>query len=224
VSSIIGDAKVKVSLDTSALERDAKNIPTGSGFGEPVGSRKQSRRQSLQGDLYHMSKLFSEMSAEEVENFSFKKYAMSRFNPGRTATFEASAEAGMAATLKAAIAAYAVKEIVDTIEQSPKFVSFVQGLVGMKGGVPIVDYLSDEITKIKASLSAFMTTKDESIEVAKASLRLGQHVSIGGARDLMSFLYDTNLAQEKMQSRIDKEIDKDIMEKLGEAASQAFGR
>lgn len=215
MAAIIGDAKIKVTLDTDAARRMVERIPTGG----KTTSKSPSDGPQDGGVDWH--------SIDESDPAKEKK-------PGKR-IYQTQSEkeallndlanlASMKNVFMAAVAAYVSKQVIDGIESSPKFVSMINGVVGMKGDISLVNYLSDEITKIKTTIGAYFSTPGDMKDISRAALRLGQHMTVGGAQDLWSFLLNVNQRQDLMKERVDKEIDKEILQKFGESVRLAVSR
>lgn len=224
MTTILGDAKIKVSLDVENARRQLLAL-------EQKGTVVRDRRdweQELKDRHENVEKGIQTTRSAPLR-YSFKAAkALIQGHPAQAGS-EILNLAGKAAGL--AIRGYILKVVVDEIEAGPKRLALMKGFSGELANNPLIkqisqvnDYLSDQVTALKAKIAAFEDAGTQMKDVGRASLRLGQNITARGSMDLFSFLKDQAEREEKMRLRVDKVIDVEILERLGESARQSFNR
>lgn len=253
MGTVLGEAKIKVTLDTESAKRDIQklgdpgewsydpnlsdgdNVNAKHAHRNKVARWKAQQRKARAAQNAGSATLGTGAGAGGTTGNAPLGHAGGGGLGGAQARMAAANAAqqsnlqilqGAVAVTKAAIAAKLVKEVIDDIESSPKFLSFLAGAFPkvFPKQSETLNHLSNEITLIKTTLEAYGKTKDETFELGRSALRLGQHPTVGGALDIWSFLLNLNQRADFMQRRVDKELDKDIMGTLGEAARIAINR
>lgn len=157
------------------------------------------------------------------------KHGLPATAPSPMQQFVSNFSAGKALIMgaKAFVAAQAVKAVIAAVEASPKVTAAAKGLApgAATGAVDaFASHVSDQITGLRAKFTSFGKAASEEKALAAAALRLGQHVPLGGAKDLFHFLQHQNEREEKMRLRVDKELDREVMYRLGQSIRVSIHR
>lgn len=150
------------------------------------------------------------------------KHGLPAAAPSAMQQFVSNFSAGKALIMgaKAFVAAQAVKAVINAVEASPKATSFAKGLApgAATGAVDaFASHVSDQITGLRAKFTSFGKAASDEKALAAAALRLGQNVPLGGAVDLFHWLQHQNEREEKMRLRVEKELDREVMYRLGQS-------
>lgn len=157
------------------------------------------------------------------------KHGLPATAPSPMQQFVSNFSAGKALIMgaKAFVAAQAVKAVIAAVEASPKVTAAAKGLApgAATGAVDaFASHVSDQITGLRAKFTSFGKAAAEEKALAAAALRLGQHIPLGGAVDLFHFLQHQNEREEKMRLRVDKELDREVMYRLGQSIRTSIHR
>lgn len=208
---------VVIQTSRNAVLRQAYAIARGVLFGAP-SNFQGNQYNPYQAALQHQAR--TNLHQQQVANLR-AKHGLPPAGQTALQAFASNFSAGKALVFGtyAYLTAKAVQKVINAVEASPKATAFFKG-VAPGSTTDAVDafagHVSDVVTDLKAKFESFGKAAADEKALAAAALRLGQHIPVGGAVDLFHWLQLSNEREERMRARVDKELDREIMQKLGE--------
>jgi len=229
----IGDAKIKVILDTADAQRrlrdlemkvtavNLKNIKYGPGAKQQAGLRRQNAidadKPSVRDDAKRALRQ-AVTSYHTVRGLGLKGAVATEATMEETAMFGGA----LSATAKGVLGALVGAKI---LQSGPIVAAIVEQIFDRKMGTEgiagiardTISNLAAKIDAIEARVTTALSAYSEGWDLYKATSRLGGEMPTMGAINVLRFMQDKNALQKQAEMKRDREIMKEVIHGVGDS-------